>query len=111
MFEAEIVFEICWLQNLIMTLLNGHNSTKGDNPDLKKIWVSYFLMGNPSMKFQSPLLNFERTDGRQTSPKQYAPSIASDKAAFCIFTHCRNFMDLKMQLHSFLYIQKRNKNP
>ena len=25
-----------------MTLLNGHNSTKGDNPDLKKIRVIFF---------------------------------------------------------------------
>ena len=32
----------------------GHKSTKGINPDLKKIQVSYYLMRNPSMKFQNP---------------------------------------------------------
>ena len=26
-----------------------------------KIWVSYFLKRNPLMKFQNPILNFERT--------------------------------------------------
>ena len=39
--------------------------------------VSYFLMRNPAMKFQNSILDFERmdgqTEGRQTSPKQYAP--------------------------------------
>ena len=60
------------------------NSTKGDNPDLKKKRVSYFFMLSPSMKFQNHILNFERTHGRtdartdaRTSPKQYAPSTFS----------------------------------
>ena len=51
------IFEISCLQNFTMTLRKGHNSTKGDNPDLKKIRVSYFLMLGPSMKFQNHILN------------------------------------------------------
>ena len=31
-----VAFFISWLQTIIMTLYKGHNSTKGDNPDLKK---------------------------------------------------------------------------
>ena len=69
-----------------MTLKKGHNSTKGHNPDFKKIRVNYFLMRNPYMKFQNCIfINFEamhgqkdgRTKGRtdaQKSLKQYAPS-------------------------------------
>ena len=61
-----------------MTLLKGHSSTKGDNPDLKKICVNYFLMRNPYMKFQNCILiNFEgthrRTDGRKEKPKAICP--------------------------------------
>ena len=32
----------------------GRNSRKGGNSDKKKIWVSYFSMRNPCMKFQNP---------------------------------------------------------
>ena len=40
---AVIVFEISWLQDVIMTLQKGHNSTKGDNPELKKnMWQLFF---------------------------------------------------------------------
>ena len=45
-----------------MTL--GHNSTKEDNPELKKIRVSYFFKRNPSMKFQNPILKRVRTAGQ-----------------------------------------------
>ena len=65
----------------------------------KKIWVSYFFMKNPYMKFQNPsMYGLEvmlcikkrngrmhgRTDGRthaQTSQKQYAPPTSSKLGA------------------------------
>ena len=62
-----------------MILLKGHNSTKGDNLDLK-VWVSHFLMGNLFMEFKNPSLIFVRTDvwtDGQTSPQQCAPSTFS----------------------------------
>ena len=43
-----------------MTIKKGHNSTKGDNRDLKKNTCQLFLMRNPSMKFQNPILNLKR---------------------------------------------------
>ena len=46
-------------------LLSGMRGTKGDHPDLKKIRVSYFLMRNPSMKFQSLIVILLWTDGRK----------------------------------------------
>ena len=42
--------------------LKGHNSINGDNPDFKKICVSYFFMGNLSLKFKNPSLIFVRMD-------------------------------------------------
>ena len=62
-----------------MTLLKGHNSTKGNNPDLKIIRVNYFLMRNPYMKFQNCILiNFvtdARTDAHTDKLKAiYTPS-------------------------------------
>ena len=44
-FEAHSynIFEISWLQNIILTLQKGHNSTKTYNPDLKKnMWQLFF---------------------------------------------------------------------
>ena len=74
---AVIVFEISCLQNFIMTLNKGHNSTKGDNPELKKTLVNYFLMRNPYMKFQNCILiNFvtdPRTDEQKDKPKAICP--------------------------------------
>ena len=52
-----------------MTLLNGHNSTKGDNPELRNTG-QLFLMRKQSMKFQNPLLKFVRTD----KPNAISPS-------------------------------------
>ena len=46
-----------------------HYSIKGDNPD-KKLWVSYFLMRNASMKILKPYLKLVmdgRTDGKAQS--------------------------------------------
>ena len=44
-FEAPsvIVFDISWLQNLITALLNGQNSTKGDNPDLSMRYQVFYV--------------------------------------------------------------------
>ena len=62
---------------IIMTLIKGLNSTKGDTPDFKKTYQS-FLMRNPYMKFQNCVLKiFEGTHGRADRwmiQKQYAPS-------------------------------------
>ena len=52
-------------------ILKGHNSTKGDNPDFKKILVSHFLMLSPSMKFQNPILNLLLTDARTDARKMH----------------------------------------
>ena len=59
-----------------MTLLKGHMSTKGDNPDLKK-QANYFLMRNPSMKFKTPSLIIVRTDEQAQSnmPLQFFQSL------------------------------------
>ena len=58
-----------------MILLKGHNSTKGDNPDLKKCQL--FLMRNPYMKFQNYILiNFvtdARTHTLTDKPKAICP--------------------------------------
>ena len=35
--------------------LKGNNSKMGDNSDKQKIWVTYFLMRNPFMKFQTSM--------------------------------------------------------
>ena len=42
-----------------MTLQKGHNSTKGNNPDLKNKG-QLFSDKESIMKFQNPILNFER---------------------------------------------------
>ena len=63
-----------------MILCKGHNSTKRDNPDLKKIRVSYFLM-SPSMKFQNRILTKPYlklvteglTGARTDKPKEICP--------------------------------------
>ena len=50
---AQILFKIsCW-QDFILIFSKGHNSRKGHNSDKKKIWVRYFFMRNPYMKFQN----------------------------------------------------------
>ena len=54
---AQILFEIsCW-QDFIIIFSKRHNSRKGDNSDKKNIWVSYFSMRNPYMKFQNPSMH------------------------------------------------------
>ena len=50
-----------------MILKKGHNSTKGDNPDLKKICVHYFLMRNPYEISDLYLNKF--CNGRTDGPK------------------------------------------
>ena len=56
-----------------MTLEKRHNSTKGDNSDLKKLRVTYFLMRNRYMKFKNCILiNFvknSRTHARTNKAK------------------------------------------
>ena len=37
--------------------LKGNNSKMEDNPDKKKIWVTYFFMRNPYMKFQNIIVH------------------------------------------------------
>ena len=56
-----------------MTLQKGHNSTKGDNPDFKKICVNYFWMRNPYKKFQNCIfINFV-TNARTDKAKAICP--------------------------------------
>ena len=51
---AQIVFEISCTQDFQILFSKGHNSEKGHNLDMKKIWVNYFFMRNLSMKFRNP---------------------------------------------------------
>ena len=57
--------------------VKGHNSTKADNPDLKKICAIYYVMRNPYMKFQNCILiNFvtdARMNGRTDKAKAICP--------------------------------------
>ena len=63
-----------------MTLYEGHNSTKGDNSDVKKIHFNYFLMRNIYIKFKLYLNKFcngptegwmDGQNDAETSPNQY----------------------------------------
>ena len=51
---AQILFEISCTQDFQILFSKGHNSEKGHNLDMKKIWVNYFFMRNLYMKFQNP---------------------------------------------------------
>ena len=54
---AQTLFEISCTQNFQILFSKGHNSEKGHNLDMKKIWVNYFFMRNLYMKFQNPSIN------------------------------------------------------
>ena len=40
---AQILFEISCKQDFQILFTKGHNSKKGHNSDMKKIWVNYFF--------------------------------------------------------------------
>ena len=54
---AEILFEISCTQDFQILFSKGHNSEKGNNSDMKKIWVNYFFMRNVHKKFQNPSIH------------------------------------------------------
>ena len=54
---AQMLFEISCTQDFQILSSKGHNSEKGHNLDMKKIWVSRFSMRNLYMKFQNPSIH------------------------------------------------------
>ena len=54
---AEILFEISCTQDFQILFSKGHNSEKGHNSDMEKIWVNYFFMRNLYIKFQIPSMH------------------------------------------------------
>ena len=54
---AQILFEISCTQDFQILFSKGHNSEKGHNLDMKKIWVNYFFMRNLCMKFKIPSIH------------------------------------------------------
>ena len=59
-----------------MTLKKGHNSTKGDNPDLKKNTGQLFFDEESIYEISKPYLKFVmdgRTDARMDKPKAICP--------------------------------------
>ena len=57
---AQILFEISCTQDFQILFSKGHNSEKGHNSDMKKIWVNYFFMRNTYMKFQIPSIHHSK---------------------------------------------------
>ena len=51
---AQILLEISCTQDIQILFSKGHNSKKGHNSDIKKIWVNHIFMWNLYMKFQNP---------------------------------------------------------
>ena len=51
---AQIRFEISCPQDFQILFSKGHNSEKGHNSDMKKIWVNYFFIRNLYTKIQNP---------------------------------------------------------
>ena len=54
---AQILFEISCTQDFQILFSKGHDSEKGHNLDMKKIWVNYFFMRNLYMKFKIPSIH------------------------------------------------------
>ena len=52
-----LLFEISCTQDFQILFSKGHNSEKGNNSDMKKIWVNYFFMRNVHKKFQNPSIH------------------------------------------------------
>ena len=50
---AQIIYEISSTQDFQILFSKGHNSEKGNNSDMEKIWVNYFFMRNLYIKFQN----------------------------------------------------------
>ena len=54
---ASILFEISCTQDFQILFSKGHNSKKGHNLAIQKIWVNYFILRNVYMKFQNPSIH------------------------------------------------------
>ena len=58
---AQILFmKSCW-QDFILIFSKWHNFRKGENSEKKKVWISYFSMRNPYVKFQNPSILVYKT--------------------------------------------------
>ena len=57
---AQKLFKISCTQDFQILFSKGHNSEKGHNLDMKKIWVNYFFMRNLYMKFQNPSIHHSK---------------------------------------------------
>ena len=67
---AEILFEISCTQDFQILFSKGHNSEKGRNSDMKKIWVNFFFMKNTHMKFQIPNMHHSEVLLGSPNPNQ-----------------------------------------
>ena len=66
---AQIRFEISCTQDFQILFSKGHNSKKGHNSDMKKIWVKYFFMRNLYMKYQNPSIHRSKVSNFTESGK------------------------------------------
>ena len=57
---AQILFEISCTQDFQLLFSKGHNSEKGNNPNMKKIWVNYFFIRNLYTKIQNPSMQHSK---------------------------------------------------
>ena len=79
---AQIIFEKSCYQDFNLIFEKGSNSGTKNLP-MKKIWISYFSIRNPYMRFQDPSMHGSKVTGGiqkygapmhgRTSQKQYAP--------------------------------------
>ena len=83
---AQILLEISCTQDFQILFSKGHNSEKGHNAGMKKIYVNYFFMRNMCIKFQNPSMyhskvsqkcnrrTYVRTHTQTDKPKAVCPS-------------------------------------
>ena len=83
---AQTLLEISCTQDFQILFSKGHNSEKGHNSGIKKIWVNYFFMRNMCIKFQNPSMchskvsqkcnrrTYVRTHTQTDKPKAICPS-------------------------------------
>ena len=63
---------LSYTQDFQILFLKGHNSEKGHNLDMKKIWVNLFFMRNLFMKFQNPSIHRLKVSNFTKKWKRYS---------------------------------------
>ena len=103
--QAEILFEISFTQDFQILFPKGHNSEKGYNFYMKKIWVNYFFMRNVHMKFQNSSIHRSKVNRRTHAQTDKPKAICPSNKVGGIKITCMNFffktmkcMKTKMQI-------------